>query len=451
MRLIVKLIEALLLVITTLFLLYLCFFFVLQNMEKKQATIHFIQSALTDLLGVPVDVEKIHFSFPLGINLEKLKVENSLSKSCPSLFECNSIKLKSHISPFLYGLYLNVLLTEPKTSFELNSGRRLLLPLIEEGSNGEELPSLFSGKLAASLPIRKISIQKGIIKIFSAHQQPLLMIEGIDEEEELDLRNQKTLSRGQAKRVFFNSTPFLYNLKFKYLFSSKVFQNFDLDSQLSGGKLHLDLYNQANQKDKKKTLGWKISASGLKAQEIFELLEAHGYSSISGLLHCNAEGSIHGMGLDSFEGKGTFEIERGKFENMALFDKLSNLLKNASMKTPEFDQWKGSFIIKEGKILFTDMSLSSNSFSMVGSGLVKFNSSMEMDLKILLNKPFFKANLPESLLSRIKMPQNSVFSVPVKISGTLSNPQVAFIETHSMPQLSPSGSTLLSPLPIPAK
>ncbi|QSR86505.1 membrane assembly protein AsmA [Candidatus Methylacidiphilum infernorum] len=445
MRFIIKLVELFLLFITTLFLLYLCLFFILLKLEKKPSMIRFMQSALTDGFGVPIDVEKIHFSFPLTVNLEKLKVENSLSKKCPSLFECSSIKFASRISP-LHGLSFDVSLLEPRTSFELNRSRRLLLPLIEEGSNGEELPSLFSGKLAASLPIRTIFIQKGMIKVFSPNQTPFLMVEGIEEQEELDLKHQTTVSQGKATRVLLNSIPLIYNLQFSYQFSSRVFQNFDLVSRLSGGTLHLHLFNPSTIKEaKKKNLGWRLSSSGIKAEELFELLESHGCSSLSGILHCNAEGSVNKLDLNAIEGKGTFEIVKGKVQNMALFDKLSHLLKNASMKSPEFDEWKGCFTIKAGKILFTDMSLSSNSFSLVGNGMVQFDRSMEMDLKILLHKTFFKGDLPELFLSKIRIPQNSVVSVPVKISGTLSDPQVAFVESYSLPRLSPSGSSLLTP------
>lgn len=445
MRVILKLVEFFILLLATLLLLFLSFFLILQKMEKKPAMVHFIESFLTDAFGIPTTIEKVHFSFPFTVSLEKLKIENSLSKNCPLLFESTAIQLKNGFSPFSHGIFFDVFLMDPKTSFELHQGRHLLLPLIEEGSNGEELPSLFSGKLAASLPIRNILIRNGMIKIFSGYQTPLFILQGIEEQESIDLKKQKASCSGRALLAYINSVPLLHNVHFNYIFFHKVFQHLDLDALLAGGKLHLSLSNSTNNQDREKKLQWKIISSGSKIEELFSLFDPHGSYSIFGSLSCKADGFINKVELNAIEGNGTFQIEQGKIKNLALFQELSELLKNTNLNSPEFEKWYGSFKIKEGKIFLSDMAILSNSFSMTGNGFLRFDSSIDMDLKILLNKTFFNGKLPDALLNKLNIHSNALSSIPVKISGTLANPKAAFIQPNPLPRLSPSGSSLLSP------
>ena len=167
------------------------------------------------------------------------------------------------------------------------------------------------------------------------------------------------------------------------------------------------------------------SIDSLHADEVINSLFPEAKNTVFGILSLNL--ALNGAGTltdnvkKNLAGNGDFNIMGGKITNSKLPETLSTFLGIEELRTIDFNEAKGTVIIKNGAVKLQSI-FSSDDLSMDPSGNIRLDETLDLAFDLKLSPRLTdKAMLNSSIASYIK-DEKEWGTIPLKVSGTFSAP-----------------------------
>jgi hypothetical protein len=182
-----------------------------------------------------------------------------------------------------------------------------------------------------------------------------------------------------------------------------------LNGNLQGGLISLDLANES--------FSVAVDTSGLSLQELFTSLDIE-ERNLSGTMFGNAELSGTFADLNTWTGKGAFELRNAQLWRLPLF--LPILTKLSLSKQEPFNQGHIKFDVMNSKVCVRDLRFESSSSRMTGEGWVGFDGRQLIGLKIKEIDPIISVPVIGWVYSQLT---GNLFTF--KATGTIMEPSVS--------------------------
>jgi hypothetical protein len=266
------------------------------------------------------------------------------------------------------------------------------------------------------IALDRAKISDGSLLILDAGGTPMVDFKGVDASADTsgyfdgkDVTGTLKIAdmQGSNLHVTSFSTPFTYHAN---LLDAKPFEGSAFNGTLAGA-YHFDGTSAS-------TL--ELNAKGLDVAQLTAATSSGSSAHLTGSLDFQSKW----LGAESGDpnGEGDAQLVNGKLEGVKILHEVGQVLKINEIEEPIISSAKTHFVVHDRQTRFIGLQLNSSFFQLTGDGTIGFNSSLDANLVLILNRDAM-GKLPKEVAASFVQQQDGSGSIAFHVTGTTADPK----------------------------
>ncbi|MFP4193843.1 MAG: AsmA family protein [Desulfobacterales bacterium] len=247
----------------------------------------------------------------------------------------------------------------------------------------------------------------------------------------------------QVQEASYRELP-MNDLLINYTLIDNVFTMESFSARVAEGGAKADASINLGQKDMEYRAN--LLLENIKSSEVINAMYPKAGWLVSGTADLSGDFSGRGIRMSDIEktltGQSDFEISNGGISGGQITGELASMLGAGSLKTVDFDSFKGNLKIERGKVK-VEGDFDGKDMKMKPSGIIGLDGSLDLSLNLRVAPGFSDRLSGDSLAGRLMADKEGWTRLPVSVSGTANSPKFILDRSVVKQQLKEKGTEKL--------
>jgi hypothetical protein len=163
-----------------------------------------------------------------------------------------------------------------------------------------------------------------------------------------------------------------------------------------------------------------LNGKGIDVAALTAATESNSSAKLTGTL--DFQSKWRNIESGNLDGEGDFQLSDGKLIGVRMLSEIGSVLKIKELNEPVIKKAQAHFTVQDRQTQLTDLQVQSAGFNLNGGGTIGFDSSLNMNMVLILTRDTMN-KLPKELAASFVGQQDGSGSISFRVTGNAANPQ----------------------------